>query len=210
MKSEGAGYGPAGVAICVRGHAYNVSIHELHERAPMTASDVAQWRRENYWKLQSTPDLEPPAVRSVPNGRLKLELPSAWDGTRSSWSEGPRGPLEAKLPAFFAELERRAEADDRAAEQRQRQQELRRQQELEMLEQEQVIRLEQLKVEQLAGEITTWRLAADVRVYVAALRERLAELDDETRVRVGEWCQWAEDWADRRDPVKNPKHVGGV
>jgi hypothetical protein len=44
----------------------------------------------------------------------------------------------------------------------------------------------------------------------AAIKRAAAELDEETRARVLEWCTWAESWAGRGDPVQNLERVGAL
>jgi hypothetical protein len=117
------GYSSDGVAIVVRGHKYEVSIYELHDRVAMTSEEIERWRKKKEWQLRWNPRLKQPTLKSVPNGYLKLESERYRGGGRSSWSEGLRGPLDRKLPAFFDELERRAVEDDERAERR-RQEEL--------------------------------------------------------------------------------------
>jgi hypothetical protein len=193
----------------VRGHHYLVSIQELHDRVPMLDEDLARWRRHNESKLRWYPDTKIPTVKSIPNGYLKLCL-SPGRGGRTTWSEGPRGPLERKLPSFFAEIERRADEDDRLAEERRHRAALLRAQEQERIERQLQAQREQQRVEQLRAEITAWELAARSRHYIAALRARLGELDPETGLRLGRWCEWLEAWAERSDPVRNPDLVAGV
>lgn len=60
------GYESTGVAIAVGGHSYPVSMHELHEREPMTDDDIARWRRSKEWELRRDPGLEPPTLKSLP------------------------------------------------------------------------------------------------------------------------------------------------
>jgi hypothetical protein len=182
-----------------------VSMNELHEREPMTPDDLARWRGANEWKLRWYPDTQPPALKSVPNGYLRISLPPhRGEQVRSNWAEGPRGGLDRKLPAFFAELERRAGMkDDCRAEERRRESELRRQHALEQAERERLQRIEQARVEQLRHEVASWRFSADVREYVEALRARDDTLATEQRTAVIEWCEWALDWAQRNDPSRS-------
>jgi hypothetical protein len=210
IKADATSYGPDGIAIVANGHSYGLSMHELHERVPMTEADIETWRKENAWKLRWDADLKPPTLKSVPNGRLKLSLPSAWDGGRSSWSEGPRGPLDAKLPAFFVEITRRIEEDDRRAEERARQQELQRLQELERLEQERLQRADRARAARLTEEIQAWQGAGHIRDYAAALREHANALNQVDHDRLVAWCVWAENWADQIDPTLHLERIGEI
>ena len=65
----------------------------------------------------------------------------------------------------------------------------------------------------MAEEISVWHGAADVRVYVATLCARLSRdpgIDEETRSRIDAWCEWAEGWARKVDPVENPERIRGL
>ena len=129
---------------------------------------------------------------------------------RANWSEGPRGPLERKLASVFAELERRADEDDRRdAERRQREEEWRRQQELRR-ERERLQRVEERRLERLRQETADRRLAAAAREYVVALRATLASLAEDDERRISGWCEWIEAWAERSDPTVNARRIVGL
>src|SRR5581483_7225924 len=158
--------------------------------------------------LRWNPDLKPPTQKSIPNGYLKLLSPS-WHGGRSSWSEGPRGPIDRKLPQFFEELERRVIEDDRRDEQR-RLEEIERQRQHEiLLRQREQQALQQANAERLGAELRDWHTAQDARAYAAALNTVGLDSDDE-RERLKEWTTWIERWADAVDPTSNPSRIEGV
>jgi hypothetical protein len=46
--------------------------------------------------------------------------------------------------------------------------------------------------------------------YGAALRQRLNDLSVEDRERIAAWCDWAEQWAERTDPVANVSRIRGL
>lgn len=198
----------AGCAIVIRGHSYPFEIVEMTDRRPLDERELERWRRDNRYRLSYRPDLEPPQVH-MPNGRLRLSLPD-YHVKRANWTEGPRGPLEAKLASVFAELERRADEDDRRDVERRAWEKERQCEAAARAERERLARLEQGRAERLAEEVRAWRLARDVRVYIEELRERLAELDADERERVGAWCEWAEGWAERHDPTVNVAKVVGL
>lgn len=206
-------YGPpAGVALQIRGHEYPIEVTELTDRVPLTAGELEAWRREEAKRHRFSweREREPPSGRNVPNGYLRISLAHRRDGRRSNWSGGPRGGLERKLPDFFTELERRADDDDkRDAERRRRAEEWRRQ-ELERLERQRLAQVERARATRLFEEIAAWRRAQEVDEYVAALRARLSDLDPAARTRLAAWCDWAENWAQRTDPVQNAGAVRGL
>lgn len=208
IKPDEGGYGDkAGVGIRLRGHTYTVSITEMTDRIPLTDAELEHWNRENKWRLSWT---KPPTHRHIANGRLKLSLPSRYDGARCTWTEGPRGNLETKLGSFFDELERRAEDDVRRDEERARAVEERRRADEERRERERLAQIELARVERLREEVGAWRLAEGVREYAGVLRGRLPELDQEDSARVAAWCDWAEAWAERSDPAVNVRSIVGL
>jgi hypothetical protein len=202
----------AGVAVVIRGHAYAIEITELQDKVPMTPDELTEWDRQeaakHYYEWQKKP--ERPTTKKVPNGYLRISLPSSYNGARNNFSEGPRGAIERRLPTLFEELERRAEADDRQAEEWRRREEERRIQEAQQAERERLQRVESARVERLKNGIASWRLAQETREYVAALRERLPDLSPEDVARISEWCDWAADWAERIDPVANVTRIRGL
>jgi hypothetical protein len=208
VKANEGGYGDkAGVGIALAGHTYTVSVTEMTDRIPLTDPELARWNRENKWRLSWT---KPLTHRQVANGRLKLSLPSRYDGARCNWTEGPRGALETKLSSFFAELERRAEDDVWRDAERARAAEARRRAEEERRERQRLARIEQARIARLHEEVGAWRLARDVGEYIEELRERLAELEEDESARITAWCDWAEAWSERADPTVNIANVVGL
>lgn len=200
---------PRGTAIVVRGHAYRFSIHELHDRVAMTEDDLRRWRADNEWKLRWHPESVPPQRKSVPNGFLRLELESNYDGSRTSWSEGRRGPLERKLPQFFRELERRADEDGRKGEARSEANERRDEQLRDELGRRLLHEAEAARVEQLLEDVRMWRVAHDIRGYIAALRANEPSGPVHGRG-LAERIAWAEAHADAMDPVANGRGIRGL
>lgn len=210
--SEKRGYGDRpGVAVVIRGHSYAIEISEMVDRVPLTKAEIEEWERKyNVHRFAWKKEPRRPQTRGVANGRLRVSLPSRWHGARCNWTEGPRGGLEEKLSELFAELERRADEDDeRAAEAARREVERRRAEE-ERYEREQRRRIEDARLSRLRRGIDHWRLAQETREYVAALRDRLPELEPAERERIAAWCDWAEAWARDADPVANPRRIHGL
>jgi hypothetical protein len=210
---ERSGYGDKpGVAIVVRGHRYTIELTELQDRVALTAEELAEWDRQEakraYHSWQKRP--ERPTHRKVPNGYLRISLPSGYDGSRNSFSEGPRGAIDRRLPTLFEELAARADRDDEKARERARWQEERARAAQERAEVERLQRIENARVTRLTGEITAWRLARDARAYVDELRGRFDSLEPDDRDRVQKWCEWIERWIDDADPTKSPQRIHGV
>lgn len=201
----------AGVAIQVREHRYPIEIVELSDRVPLVGEEREQWRARAARRRYSwQPEPEPPSHLKVPNGYLRLVVSERYRAGRSNWSAGPRGGLERKLPSFFAELERRADEDDRRAKEQRRRQEEWRRKEQERIERERAAQIEQARVTRLLAEVSAWRRARDVEEYVAALRSRLEGVGLEDRERISAWCDWAEEWGRRTDPSLGPSLICGL
>jgi hypothetical protein len=208
---DGSGYDQRpGAAVVVRGHSYAVEVHEETETVPFTKGEIAEWQSRPSWVTYGRGEPPPQMKRKRATGRLRLSLPNGFHGGRANWTEGPRGPLEAKLASVFSTLETRAEEDDRQAEEATRRAEQLARERVEREEGERRVRAEEARVRRLRAEIEAWREAAHVRAYVDALRRRLPELDDEERVRIAAWCEWAGEWVERADPVIDTPRIVGL
>jgi hypothetical protein len=172
----------------------------------LTEEARERWRRENQFRISYVKE---PTDRSIPNGRLKLSFPYYSSGRRSNWTEGPRGSLEEKLANVFIELESwAAEDDERDAERARQEQERQRRYEA-RLEQERLDRIHAARVERLTSQVASWRLASDVRAYVAELRRRLADRSEEG-AELQQWIDWATVWVEESDPLKDLTKLRGL
>ena len=89
-----------------------------------------------------------------------------------------------KRKAAIVEEERRKEAERRR------------------LERERLERLEKARVGRLLAQAKAQREAQEIRVYVSAVRDRQATLDDPlSEAGFQDWADWALSQADRIDPV---------
>lgn len=145
---------------------------------------------------------KPPKYDYTPNEYLRIELERTWDGTQRSWSEGPRGPIDRKLPAVLEEITRRHE----------RSKQRRLQADAERLEHERQwhVAHERAKVllqvhhraEVLCEQANDWSRAGQLRAYVEAMREKAnAITSDEERAAASAWVEWAGAFAERLDPL---------
>jgi hypothetical protein len=201
----------AGIGVAIREQLYALEILEQTDRVPLSEAELAAWKQQESgrFRFEWERAKEPPTGRNVANGKLRVSLPSSRRGARSSFSEG-RSSLATRLALLFAELERRAEEDDRLDAERERQRELRRIEEEHRLERELLARIESARLERLKGEIAAWRLAQEVREYVAVLRLRSESAEEEDWERLTRWCEWAEAWSRRADPTVNISRVAGL
>lgn len=142
----------------------------------------------------------------VPTGRLRIFVERGY-GKVWTIEETAEGPLETKLNALFAGVWKQAKfcrqktrmeeavaqrqavlAAEQAATERKR------------LEEERIREWERKRREELIGELASWRQAAEIRAYVAAVRaaaEKRGALSAEGLA----WEEWAMGVAGEIDPV---------
>ena len=142
--------------------------------------------------------------RRVPSGRLGLRITSSagW-GRRRCWVDDRRRKLDVQLRSVLAAIYRTAEsikAEKREAEEQERQ---RRQQERERQEKLEEIRQEEKRLQQLTADAEAWGKAQQLRSYVQAVRHDAdcQECEAPTESDLCNWLRWAEQQADRLDPL---------
>jgi hypothetical protein len=135
-----------------------------------------------------------PHSELVPKGVLELRIKNSPHGARSTWRDGKRRRLEGQLSDFVAYLPAISEAlkkQQGAMLERQREYS---EMEALRLQEEQRKQEETRRIERLERELGRWRLARDIRDYVAEVRRIIAAAgggmaDDEELV---ESLTWAE------------------
>lgn len=152
-------------------------------------------------ELKSWRWLNSPRVRFVPNGVLELRLTGGF--TDATFRDGKRYRLEDRLEKVFERLhslasdikEARAESERRRRkceeERRLREEEDRRQQE------------EQQRARELREEVANWRLAREIRAYVAEVRMATTGScgTQHAQYPIAISLTWALRYADRIDPL---------
>jgi hypothetical protein len=142
-------------------------------------------------------------VTYEPSGKLSIIAPSGWGSDRKKWSDG-KSHLEEQLCRVVAGLFRlaladRAENEKRAATERERQRLAQEHAQLEAL-----IKAEKSRVRALGQAASRWSRAAQIRSFISAARD--AAIQDGQSVEAGspfgDWIAWAEQQADRVDPLK--------
>jgi hypothetical protein len=148
----------------------------------------------------------PLELTKVGSGRLTLQLDEPY--ARKSWSDRRRWTLDDKLGAAFGEMERRVVE---AAEQRRRRQDdlLRRQQEWDAaVPAAQESYIVDLNRRRLLEQATQHAQAQVLRDYARALQS-IADATDGSGDAAGirRWAEWADDEADRVDPINDVKSL---
>jgi hypothetical protein len=143
-------------------------------------------------------------VEYRPTGEFYMEAFGVWDGHQKKWKEGKAGTMEEILPNVLAgllriALARRAEKIRQEAEQNEQRRIA------EIREQLQTaIRAEQAKVRDLRHLTADWTRAEQLRAFVAAAHNAGIQHGQSCEVGTpfGDWLAWAEQQADRLDPLK--------
>lgn len=173
-----------------------VRIVQLTDKTPhvLTAREIKE--ADDRWART------PPKYDHTPNVYLRVELDQSWGSSRYRWSEGPRGPIDRKLPAVLGEIEQRHE---RAKERRLKA-------EAERLERERqwqvahdratALLQEHHRAEVLLKQADDWQRAGQLRAYVESMRQKTEALaTDEERLAAVEWVEWASRFAESLDPL---------
>lgn len=151
-----------------------------------------------------------PRYRFEGTGLLEVSFGHRYALERRSWKDGKRVRIENSLHDMMVTLvsiavalrdreeerviaeQRRFEAAERARVEQKRRE------------------LEQKRLEQLVGDVRSWRLAEDIRAFLVEIEERslpaggVAEADPT----LASWIGWARSVADRADPLRQPELVG--
>lgn len=200
----------SGVAVVVSGHPYPVELHEHTETLPFTDAEIAAWRGE--WSSVDRSAKQPPPQRKRrrATGHLALVMPNGYDGGRTRWSDGSRGTLEGKLGSVVETLAQRARDDDeRDVDHLRQQKEWQHVQERRRAEAH-LQQVETAREKRVIDEANAFARAERVRRYVTAVRARFDALPGSERKRLSAWCDWADAWADRTDPVRSAEYIIGL
>jgi hypothetical protein len=156
------------------------------------------------------PDLElwisrnQPRTELVPNGMLELHIKNGnYLGVRTLWHDGKHKRLEGSLADFIGHLEPMAEAMKQYREKLERAARERQESERRRWEEERRRQEEEERTKQFEEEVRRWRLARDVREYVADVRGIIAAANSAITEgsQLEESLKWAEALAERIDPV---------
>lgn len=145
----------------------------------------------------------PPKYDHAPNEYLRLELNRSWDSTQHSWSEGKRGPLEAKLGTVVLEIERRHAAAAGRDAQRAAQADERLCQHQIAIERATEMLAEWNRAQVLADQVSRWNYVSRLQEYIEAMRrvaDRLVDPVEQNRALA--WIEWASRHADAINPLR--------
>jgi hypothetical protein len=144
-----------------------------------------------------------PEYDKVPSGRLCLKASGGWRIDRTSWTDGKRQRVEECLNRFMAVMARAAAKDLQRSIERARE-ELERKERERLAEERRKRKLaEQRKLWALLTESTSWHESQRIRGYVAAVKERAAQLGNSAHEdqALNEWFAWALRQAEALDPL---------
>lgn len=175
---------------------YRLSIYQLTAKIEHVATKSELARAGRGYAL--------PRWDYVPTGRLGVRIDSK-GGTfwGDSWTDRDDRPLDDALAQILQELELRHDAavDRRLEEERQR---LERKRQWEAAREEAVQALtDSHRAEILLDQVSRSRDVAAIRDYVAWLEQHIdAVLEGEAEADAREWAQWALEYAERIDPLR--------
>jgi hypothetical protein len=144
------------------------------------------------------------SIRLEPTGRLSIEVWNYYSGSlQKVWRDRQSASLEEQLPkcaagmiriALLERAERDAQAKKAAAKQKQID---------EVTELLRRIEEEERKIKTLKREAVAWWRAERIRNYIAAVRASTTHQPESIeRTKLLQWIDWAEQQADRVDPLK--------
>ena len=150
------------------------------------------------------------SVKLEPTGRLSIEVWNFYSGSpQKVWRDRESMSLEEQLPKCIAGMIRIALWARAAQDAQAKKEEAKQKQIDEVTEVLQRIEEEEKKIKTLKREAAAWWRAERIRNYIAAIRSDAAtQPDSNQRTKVLEWIDWAEQQADRIDPLKkNPESI---
>ncbi len=143
-------------------------------------------------------------IRLEPTGVLSIEIWNYYGGgLQKTWRDRESVRLEEQLSKCVAgmmriALKERAERDKREREELGRQKRID-----EVRAQLRLVEKEEKKIKTLERDAIRWHRAERIREYINAVRnDALKKADSEDRAALLEWVTWAEQQADRIDPLK--------
>jgi len=150
------------------------------------------------------------SIKLEPTGILSIEVWNYYSrGPQKVWRDRDSARLEEQLPRCVAGMMRIA-LKQRAERKAREEEELAREKRIDEVEQElKRIEAEEKKIRNLKKDAVAWHRAERIRKCVAAVRDGAQKKADESeRDKVLEWVTWAEQQADRMDPLKeSPRSI---
>jgi hypothetical protein len=143
-------------------------------------------------------------VTLEPSGRLSIEVWTEWGSNIRNWKDGKTQRLEDQVSQVVAGFMRlalasRAEQRRRAAEERERERIAEERAKL-----EKSVKVEQSRVNALRNATARWLRAEQIRSFILAARNAAVQNGQTVTPgsQFGDWIVWAEQQADRLDPLK--------
>jgi hypothetical protein len=184
------------IFFAIHGHEIGLAVTQENDRTEHvpTKKELADQARYSWTSI--------PKYDHKPSLRLKFTMARWSEYQQSNWTDSSKSQLEEKLPAILQEMEIRAyfaEFRRLAEEEKQRQRELEEQRRIAAAE---VKFTEAFRVGILDAQLDCWNKARQLNEYIAAMAERIAELEDPAAVAdASQWLSWVRAYADRLDPL---------
>jgi hypothetical protein len=149
-------------------------------------------------------------IKLEPTGRLSLEVWNHYSAdAQRSWRDSDRASLEKQLPKCVAGMIKIALLRRAAEEARLAREKIKQKQIDEATEVLQRIEEEEKRIRALVRNAAAWTRAERIRGYLVAVRKVACEEQDSAKkLKILERISWAEQQADRIDPLKpSPKSI---
>lgn len=184
--------------VLVLGETLEFSLEEMVTRKEHVLTPAEQKKKErDRWYSFGIPQYD-----FVPAGKLSLKIKNLWlRGIRMTWSDGKVQRVEDCLNAFIiglikASVQKRADRMKQERREREWEAERRRREENAKL-----IREEKERLAKLEREAQNWHKSQTLRGYIEAVQENAIRKHGEVGGELERWLSWANQQADRLDPL---------
>ncbi|MEP7365881.1 MAG: hypothetical protein ABI972_21715 [Acidobacteriota bacterium] len=138
-----------------------------------------------------------------PTGRLGFEI-GDYAAPRRTWNDGARQRLEKCVDSIVRSLLAAGERLRAARLIREAEEQIRQVEQRHAFARQQAERDEEERITALNRDVDCWHRSASIRAYLGAFRGCMEKWGGpiQSRSEVGRWLAWAENYADRHDPLR--------
>lgn len=184
------------LTVVAHAHSYPIALREMTTRTEhqATAAEITRKQRQPWTRIAE--------YDYTPNGELELSLPRSWNGRPRVFADTRRWRVETRLARLMAEVEFRVDSDWRRAQERAAAEQRNREAHALAIADAKRRLIDCHRADALAGQVSSWQLAKDIRALCAAVRASRSESGDSPDSAEDKWIAWAESHADNIDPIR--------